>query len=144
MNAFYVRVISSMIPAFNLSLITSTVCVPSGGLCNLSMHYECRDLILQSDGIPLVMGCLSSHRDETVLSAITTLMNVTTATSRSRTTDGAVVQCMLRFSRSQNPRLSNLASVFLQDYCTPDQIHKANEVMQGHSQAVVGIPLPKD
>ncbi|XP_062859774.1 armadillo repeat-containing protein 7 [Trichomycterus rosablanca] len=115
-----------------------------GGLCNLSMYHECRDQILQSEGIPLVMGCLSSHRDETILSAITTLMNLTTATSRSQTTDSAVVQCMLRFSHSQNPRLSNLASVFLQDYCTQDQIDKANELMQGHSQSVVGIPLPKD
>ncbi|KAF4084972.1 hypothetical protein AMELA_G00112190 [Ameiurus melas] len=115
-----------------------------GGLCNLSMDRECRDQILQSGGIPLVTGCLSSHRDETVLSAITTLMNLTTAASRSQTTDGAVVQSMLRFSLTQNPRLSNLATVFLQDYCTQDQVDKARELLQGHSQSAVGIPLPKD
>ncbi|KAF7705444.1 armadillo repeat-containing protein 7 isoform X1 [Silurus meridionalis] len=115
-----------------------------GGLCNLSMDQECRNQILQSGGIPLVTGCLSSHRDETVLSAITTLMNLTTAESRSETTDSAVVQCMLRFSLTQNPRLSNLATVFLQDYCTQDQVDKAREHLHGHSQSVVGIPLPKD
>lgn len=120
------------------------VSVSSGGLCNLSMDRECRDQILESGGIPLVTGCLSSHTDETVLSAITTLMNLTTAESRSQTTDSAVVQCMLRFSLTQNPRLSNLATVFLQDYCTQDQVDKARELLQGHSQSAVGIPLPKD
>ncbi|KAK1794056.1 hypothetical protein P4O66_010963 [Electrophorus voltai] len=115
-----------------------------GGLCNLSMDQECRDQILQSGGIPLVTGCLSSHRDETVLSAITTLMNLTTAESCSQTTDNAVVQCMLRFSLTRNPRLSNLAAVFLQDYCSQEQVDRARELMQGHTQSVVGIPLPKD
>ncbi|KAF4106540.1 armadillo repeat-containing protein 7 [Onychostoma macrolepis] len=115
-----------------------------GGLCNLSMERESRDQILQSGGVPLVISCLSSNRDETVLSAITTLMNLTTAASRAETTDSAVVQCMLRFSLTQNPRLRNLASVFLQDYCTQQQVDKAQEEMQGQSQSALGIPLPKD
>lgn len=115
-----------------------------GGLCNLSMERESRDQILQSGGAPLVISCLSSNRDETVLSAITTLMNLTTAASRAETTDSAVVQCMLRFSLTQNPRLRNLASVFLQDYCTQQQVDRAREEMQGQSQSAVGIPLPQD
>ncbi|XP_052426184.1 armadillo repeat-containing protein 7 [Carassius gibelio] len=115
-----------------------------GGLCNLSMERESRDQILQSGGVPLVISCLSSNRDETVLSAITTLMNLTTAASRSETTDSAVVQCMLRFSLTHNPRLRNLASVFLEDYCTQQQVDRAREEMQGQSQSAVGIPLPKD
>ncbi|KAI2658428.1 Armadillo repeat-containing protein 7 [Labeo rohita] len=115
-----------------------------GGLCNLSMERESRDQILQSGGVPLVISCLSSNRDETVLSAITTLMNLTTATSRAETTESAVVQCMLRFSLTQNPRLRNLASVFLEDCCTQQQVDKAREEMQGQSQSAVGIPLPKD
>ncbi|XP_067286440.1 armadillo repeat-containing protein 7 [Pseudorasbora parva] len=115
-----------------------------GGLCNLSMERESRDQILQSGGVPLVISCLSSNRDETVLSAISTLMNLTTAASRAETTDSAVVQCMLRFSLTQNPRLRNLASVFLEDYCTREQVDRAREGMQGQSQSAVGIPLPKD
>lgn len=121
-----------------------TVWNPTGGLCNLSMERESRDQILQSGGVPLVISCLSSNRDETVLSAITTLMNLTTAASRVETTDSAVVQCMLRFSLTQNPRLRNLASVFLQDYCTQQQVDRAREDMQGQSQSAVGIPLPKN
>ena len=110
----------------------------------MSMDPECRDQILQSDGIALVTSCLSSRREETVLSAISTLMNLTTAASRSLTTDTTVVQCMLRFSLSQNPRLRNLASVFVQDYCTRQQVARAEERLQGHHQTTLGIPLPKD
>ncbi|XP_056153636.1 armadillo repeat-containing protein 7 [Lampris incognitus] len=115
-----------------------------GGLCNISMDRECRDLILHNGGISLVTGCLSSRREETVLSAITTLMNLTTASSRSEITDPAIVQCMFRFSLSESPRLRNLATVFLQDCCTEQQVARAEQEMQGQQQSVVGIPLPED
>lgn len=107
------------------------------------MDPECRDIILQSSGISLVTNCLSSRREETVLSAITTLMNLTTPSSRSEITDAAILQCMLRFSLSESPRLRNLAAVFLQDCCTEEQVARAEQQMQGR-QAAVGIPLPKD
>ncbi|TRY53701.1 hypothetical protein DNTS_008644 [Danionella cerebrum] len=115
-----------------------------GGLCNLTMERESRDQILQSGGVPLVISCLSSRRDETVLSAITTLMNLYTASSRSEITDRSVVQCMLRFSLSENLRLRNLALLFLQDLCTQEQLDGAKEEMQGQSQSAIGIPLPLD
>ncbi|XP_020513507.2 armadillo repeat-containing protein 7 [Labrus bergylta] len=114
-----------------------------GGLCNLSMDPECRDIILQNSGISLVTNCLSSRREETVLSAITILMNLTTASSRSEITDPAILQCMLRFSLSDSPRLRNLAAVFLQDCCSHEQVARAEQQMQGQ-QSAVGIPLPKD
>lgn len=114
-----------------------------GGVCNLSMDPECRDVILQSDGISLVTNCLSSRREETVLSAITTLMNLLTPASRSQITDSAILQCMLRFSLSESPRMRNLAAVFLQDCCTEEQVVQAQRQMEGQ-QTAVGIPLPKD
>lgn len=115
----------------------------SGGLCNFSMDPECRDIILQSGGISLVTNCLSSRREETVLSAITTLMNLLTPSSRSDITDAAIVQCMLRFSLSESPRLRNLAAVFLQDCCSEEQLLQAQQQTHGQ-QTAVGIPLPKD
>uniref|UniRef100_UPI0037E70A69 armadillo repeat-containing protein 7 n=1 Tax=Semicossyphus pulcher TaxID=241346 RepID=UPI0037E70A69 len=114
-----------------------------GGLCNLSMDPECRDTILQNDGISLVTNCLSSRREETVLSAITILMNLTTPSSRSEITDPGILQCMLRFSLSESPRLRNLAAVFLQDFCSEEQVARAEQQMEGQ-QSAVGIPLPKD
>lgn len=107
------------------------------------MDPECRDIILQSSGISLVTNCLSSRREETVLSAITTLMNLLTPLSRPDVTDAAIVQCMLRFSLSESPRLRNLAAVFLQDCCTEEQLVRAQQQMQVQ-QTAVGIPLPKD
>uniref|UniRef100_A0A673HR98 Armadillo repeat containing 7 n=1 Tax=Sinocyclocheilus rhinocerous TaxID=307959 RepID=A0A673HR98_9TELE len=101
-----------------------------GGLCNLSMERESRDLILQSGGVPLVIFCLSSNTDETVLSAITTLMNLTTATSRAETTDSHAA-----LLPHTEPAPQNLASVFLEE---------AREELQGQSQSAVGIPLPKN
>ncbi|XP_034564093.1 armadillo repeat-containing protein 7 [Notolabrus celidotus] len=114
-----------------------------GGLCNLSMDPECRDIILQNSGISLVTNRLSSRREETVLSAITILMNLTTSSSRSEITNPAILQCMLRFSLSESPRLRNLAAVFLQDCCSEEQVARAEQQMQGQ-QSAVGIPLPKD
>ncbi|XP_023805368.1 armadillo repeat-containing protein 7 [Oryzias latipes] len=114
-----------------------------GGLCNLSMDPDCRDLILDSDGISLITNCLSNQREETVLSAITTLMNLVTPASQSQLTEPGILQCMLRFSLAESPRLHNLAAVFLQDCCTKDQVRQAEQQMQGQQMAV-GIPLPKD
>ncbi|XP_062381892.1 armadillo repeat-containing protein 7 [Sardina pilchardus] len=116
-----------------------------GGLCNMSMDRESRDEILHSDGIDLVKNCLSSRRDETVLSAITTLMNLTTASSRSHTADEAVVQCMVRLSLSENPRMRNLATVYLEDYCPVEQVRRVREEEnRGQCQTALGIPLPKN
>lgn len=110
----------------------------------MSMERESRDEILRSGGVDLVKNCLSSRRDETVLSAITTLMNLTTANSRSQTTDKAVVQCMVRLSLSENPRMRNLATVYLEDYCPEEQVRRAREENQGQCQTALGIPLPKN
>ncbi|KAJ8246258.1 hypothetical protein GJAV_G00265560 [Gymnothorax javanicus] len=117
-----------------------------GGLCNLSLDPACRDQILQSDGVALVTGCLSSRREETVLSAIGTLMNLATVvgTARERVIEPAVLQCMLRFSLSDSTRLRNLASVFLQDCCTPAQVERAQHELEGNTQTALGIPLPQD
>ncbi|PWA21382.1 armadillo repeat-containing protein 7 [Gambusia affinis] len=114
-----------------------------GGLCNLSMDPECREVILQSGGISLVTNCLSNRREETVLSAVTTLMNLATPATRSQISEPGILQCMLRFSLAESPRLRNLAAVFLQDCCSEEQVRQAQQQMDGR-QTAVGIPLPKE
>uniref|UniRef100_A0A672JCF4 Armadillo repeat containing 7 n=1 Tax=Salarias fasciatus TaxID=181472 RepID=A0A672JCF4_SALFA len=114
-----------------------------GGLCNLSADPDCRDAILQSGGIELITSRLSSPREETVLSAITTLMNLVTPATRPRITDPSILHCMLRFSLSESPRLRNLSAVFLQDVCSEEQLDRARSQMAGRHSAV-GIPLPRD
>jgi len=113
----------------------------SGGLCNLCLDKANKDYILEANGVEPVINCLSSSNEETVMSAVTTLMYLTTTQSRQQTTALPVVECMLRFSLSANRRLSNLATVFLEDYCTPLQVEEARNLSK---HTAVGIPLPKD
>lgn len=88
-----------------------------GGICNLCLEKENKDYIIQNDGVALVTACLSSDNEETVISAITTLMFLVTPQSKPDITSLPVTDAMLQLSASRNPRLRNLATVFLEDYC---------------------------
>ncbi|XP_064626158.1 armadillo repeat-containing protein 7-like [Lineus longissimus] len=101
-----------------------------GGLCNLALDKENKELILAADGVHKVITCMSSTNQETVLSAMTTLTFLITPQSKQEITSPAVVECMMRFSKSTNKRHSNLATVFLQDYCTKQQCVQASELFQ--------------
>ncbi|NP_001279709.1 armadillo repeat-containing protein 7 [Callorhinchus milii] len=111
-----------------------------GGLCNLCLDKENKEYILQNNGVQAVMNCLSSSHEDTVLSAITTLMYLMSPASREAITGLPVVECMLRFSISNHRRLSNLATLFLEDYCSAEQVARARD-LQNHT--ALGIPLPK-
>jgi dihydroorotase len=56
-------------------------------------------------------------------------------------TSPEIVDCMLRFSTSHNTRLKNLATIFLEDYCTPEQVAEAMKC-EMHPAAVADNPLP--
>ncbi|PNF34511.1 Armadillo repeat-containing protein 7 [Cryptotermes secundus] len=131
-----------------------------GGLCNLALDcspattlvffflfffffldIENKEYIVHCGGVRIVAACLSSRDEETVLSAMSTLMFLVTPQSKLEVTSPEIVNCMLRFSRSRNTRLKNLATIFLEDYCTPEQVAEAagSEV---HPVAVEDIPVP--
>ncbi|CAH1243755.1 ARMC7 [Branchiostoma lanceolatum] len=112
-----------------------------GGLCNLALDKQNKEHILASGGVDLVIQCLSSRNEETVLNAITTLMFLTTPASKPAITLLSVVECMLRFQLSKNSRLSNLATVFLEDYCSRQQVEEARQAQAGDA---VGIALPAE
>ncbi|XP_041054123.1 armadillo repeat-containing protein 7 isoform X3 [Carcharodon carcharias] len=112
-----------------------------GGLCNLCLDKENKEYILQNNGAQAVLDCLSSPNEDIVLSAITTLIYLMTPLSRKEITAIPVVECMLRFSMSKNKRLSNLATLFLEDFCSPEEVEKAQN-LQNHT--ALGIPLPKE
>lgn len=113
----------------------------TGGLCNLCPDRANKEHIIQTGGIPLIINCLSSPNEETVLSAITTLMALCSPGSGSpaELTALPVVQCMLRFSMSASTRLRNLAQIFLEDFCSPSLVAEARS-QDAHS--ALGIPLP--
>ncbi|XP_077315449.1 armadillo repeat-containing protein 7 [Lithobates pipiens] len=112
-----------------------------GGICNLCLDKAMKNHILSSGGLSLIINCLSSCCEETVLSAITTLMYLCTTASRVEIITPPVVECMVRFSLSDNRRFSNLAKIFLEDYCTEQQVEEARSLSQN---TALGIPLPKD
>ncbi|CAH2302438.1 armadillo repeat-containing 7 [Pelobates cultripes] len=112
-----------------------------GGLCNLCLDKANKSHILSSGGLRLVINCLSSKREETALSALTTLMYLSTTASRADITSPPVVECMVRFSLSGNRRIRNLATVFLEDYCSEKQVQEARAQSQ-HTHSALGIPLP--
>ncbi|XP_069128321.1 armadillo repeat-containing protein 7-like isoform X1 [Argopecten irradians] len=99
-----------------------------GGLCNCCLDKTIKQQIIQNDGVKLVIGCLSRPNEETVLSAITTLMFLTTPESKGEISSLPVVECMVRFSEANNKRLSNLADVFLQDYCPAHQVEEVKKM----------------
>ncbi|XP_078076652.1 armadillo repeat-containing protein 7 isoform X1 [Mustelus asterias] len=112
-----------------------------GGLCNLCLDKENKEYILQNNGVQAVLDCLSSPNEDIVLSAITTLIYLVTPSSQTEITAIPVVECMLRFSMSKNKRLSNLATLFLEDFCSPEEVEKVQN-LQNHT--ALGIPLPKE
>ncbi|XP_014679066.1 PREDICTED: armadillo repeat-containing protein 7-like isoform X1 [Priapulus caudatus] len=113
----------------------------TAGICNLCLgngwypHINTKDehkknkvYILQQEGVRLLLPCLSSMHEETVLNTMACLMFLVTPESKQEITELAVVDCMLRLQRSTNPRLSNMAAVFLADYCTAEQVAEAQRV----------------
>ncbi|XP_034239026.1 uncharacterized protein LOC117643948 [Thrips palmi] len=92
------------------------------GLCNLCLDPQNKEYIIHNGGVQAIAICLSSANEQTVLSAITTLMFLIAPESKDLITAVEIVECMVRLSRSANPRLRNLATVFLEDHCTPAQV----------------------
>ncbi|XP_059151864.1 armadillo repeat-containing protein 7-like isoform X2 [Physella acuta] len=101
-----------------------------GGICNCCLDKEFKQHILNSGGVDLIVKCLSRPLENTVMSAITTLMFLVTPQSKAEITILPIVECMLRISSSSNKQLANLAQIFLQDYCTTDQIDEAKKFQQ--------------
>ena len=114
-----------------------------GGICNCCLDPLNMQYLVENDGVELTVKCLSSSNEETVLSAITTLIYITTPQTKKGnslnipppppppqkkkkpnlpdlfpdTTAGNIVELMKKFAESSNKRLSNLANIFLQDCC---------------------------
>ncbi|XP_064476716.1 armadillo repeat-containing protein 7-like [Ornithodoros turicata] len=93
-----------------------------GGICNLAADKSFVNELVQLKGIPRLITCLTSGREETVLSTITVLIFVASSGVGEDVTSGTVVECMLKYADSSNKRLSNLAKVFLKDACSEDKV----------------------
>ena len=88
-----------------------------GGLCNLTDDFVNKEYVLKNDGVSAVIGCLSSCNVETVLNAINTLINLITPESKKDIVCEEIIDSMKQLMQSSNPRLKNLATVFVEDFC---------------------------
>jgi len=68
------------------------------GICNLCLDKKNQEVILANNGIPLIINCLSSTNEETVLSAITTLLLLINPQTKKDILLVPVIECMKRFS----------------------------------------------
>ncbi|XP_075527898.1 armadillo repeat-containing protein 7-like [Dermacentor variabilis] len=93
-----------------------------GGICNLSSDQDFRAEVLKPDNLSKLISCLSTSQEETVLSTITTLISLGLSGCQTDITTASVIDCMVRYSESPNTRLSNLAKLFLEDICSPEQV----------------------
>eukprot|EP00002_Diphylleia_rotans_P040777 TRINITY_DN9754_c0_g1_i1.p1 TRINITY_DN9754_c0_g1~~TRINITY_DN9754_c0_g1_i1.p1 ORF type:complete len:182 (-),score=42.03 TRINITY_DN9754_c0_g1_i1:160-705(-) len=85
------------------------------GLCNLSCDPLNIDVIAKNDGIPLIIKCLTSADEDTVLCAITALIYLETPATRADIMKPAVTQLMHQFAdATEQKKISNLAKVFLE------------------------------
>ncbi|XP_045614110.1 armadillo repeat-containing protein 7 isoform X3 [Procambarus clarkii] len=98
------------------------------GICNLALDQSNKSYIIEHGGVALMCRCLSAQEESTVISAITSLMFLITPHSKADITSTEVVQQMLIRSNSENPRIRNLAKIFLEDYCTSDQIKRVQTI----------------
>ncbi|KAK6633273.1 hypothetical protein RUM44_003874 [Polyplax serrata] len=95
-----------------------------GGLCNLCLDPINKDCIIKN-GLNKIISLLGHKNEEIQLSVITTLMFLITPNSKSEITHSSIIKSMLKLSEESNTRLKNLATIFLENYCTEDQIKSA-------------------
>jgi hypothetical protein len=84
-----------------------------GGLCNMCIDPQNAHIISESKGIPLIIKCLSSPKEETVLSTMLTLYYLLDFYSKDILIK-PVIDCMRKYSTSKNTRIRNLSSLFVQ------------------------------
>ncbi|XP_066986461.1 armadillo repeat-containing protein 7 [Macrobrachium rosenbergii] len=91
----------------------------AAGICNLCLDFENKSYILQNGGVQLLTECLVSEDESLVLSSITSLMFLVTPQSKSEITSDKVVKLISVKAEGNNPRITNLAKIFLSDYHYP-------------------------
>lgn len=105
-----------------------------GGICNSCNDETNKKHIIDNDGINLIIKCLSRPTEETVLSAVTTLLYLICPETKRDITAVPVVECMLRLAESRNQRIKNLASIFVTDNCDEEIINRAKEAQKQMTQ----------
>lgn len=66
------------------------------------------------------------HENEDIaLNALTTLIFLCNEETQASVTSPEIISKVLSFTNHPDPRFKNLGNIFLQDFCTPEQISHA-------------------
>lgn len=87
-----------------------------GGLCNCCNDPLNAQRIVKDDGLDLIISCLSSSEEATVISAITTLLYLylePSVTGKEAIKTGKVLDAIKKYATSKRIKLANVATVFL-------------------------------
>ena len=87
----------------------------AGGICNLCVDPINKLYILRNQGIKLLTSILVSQNEDTVLSAITSLIYLITLESKDEITS-ETIERISELSNHESNRIKNLATIFLNDY----------------------------
>eukprot|EP01113_Clastostelium_recurvatum_P009341 TRINITY_DN14491_c0_g1_i2.p1 TRINITY_DN14491_c0_g1~~TRINITY_DN14491_c0_g1_i2.p1 ORF type:complete len:280 (-),score=56.28 TRINITY_DN14491_c0_g1_i2:44-883(-) len=86
------------------------------GLCNLCPDPANKASIIQNQGVPHIIKCLSSTNEDVVMGAITTLYYLTDSSTQSITMTKPVLGALRAYSKAPSKRLSTLAKVVLKHH----------------------------
>ncbi|KAH3832410.1 armadillo repeat-containing protein 7-like [Dreissena polymorpha] len=102
------------------------------GICNACNYHVNKKHIIDNGGVKMVINCLSRPSEDTVLSAITSLIYLICPETKTEIVSLPVVECMLRLSKAKNSKLKNLATIFIEDHCDPSVVVEAQKIQQRH------------
>lgn len=88
---------------------------------------ENRENILRLNGVYLISQHILHRNENIALNALTTLIFLYTADSQTSITTPEIISKVLRYKDSVDARFKNLATIFLNDFCTPEQIAHAEK-----------------
>ncbi|XP_034950824.1 armadillo repeat-containing protein 7-like [Chelonus insularis] len=88
-----------------------------GGICNLCLDPLNKAYILRNQGRQLILPLIFSNDEESVLSALTTLMFLITNSSKASIVTPDLINRLTELSNSSNKRIKNLVTIFVTDYC---------------------------
>lgn len=73
---------------------------------------------------------LQHNNEEISLNALTTLIFLITPESQASITTPTIITKVQQLHKSSNTRIKNLTTIYLEDYCTPEQLSFASSSQQ--------------
>ncbi|KAJ8733919.1 hypothetical protein PYW07_014470 [Mythimna separata] len=91
------------------------------GICNLSCDPLNAEYIITESGLKPLINLLKLNHYDILADTITTLFYLHNNQTKSEITTAEIIQQIREIQKSDDRRLANLATIYLQDVCTPNE-----------------------